>query len=84
MDVGAGTVILGEEREGEAKIDAFGLVRASTGTLLTGVALGLTDGGAVVFRLEKAKLLEREKMISISTMKNGIPCLPNGQTELLG
>ena len=60
VDAGAGTAIVGVEREGEAKTGASKAGRAGAGTLATGVALGLTDGGAVVFGSEGAELLERE------------------------
>ena len=62
VDAGAGTAIVGVERKGEAKTGASKAGRASAGTLATGVALGLTDGGVVIFGLEGAELLEREDL----------------------
>ena len=62
VDAGAGTAIVGVEREGKAKTGASEVGRAGAGTLATGVALGLKDGGAVVFGLEGAELLEREDL----------------------
>ena len=62
VDAGAGAAIVGVEREGEAKTGASKAGRAGAGTLATSVALGLTDGGAVVFGSEGAELLEREDL----------------------
>ena len=62
VDAGAGTAIAGAEREGEAETDASGADRTGAGTLAIGVALGLTDGGAVVFGSEGVELLEREDL----------------------
>ena len=62
VDAGAGTAIAGAEREGEAEIGVSGADRTGAGTLATSVALGLIDGGEVVFGLEGAKLLEWEDL----------------------
>ena len=62
VDAGAGTAIAGAERECEAKTGASGAGRTGAGTLATGIALGLTDGGAVIFGLEGVELLEREDL----------------------
>ena len=55
VDAGAGTIIAGASTEGEVRAG-----RAGSGTLATGVALRLTDGGVVVFSLGGKELLERE------------------------
>ena len=60
VDAGVGTAIVEAEKEEEAKTGASGAGKFSADILIIGVALGLTDGGAVVFRLEGAELLERE------------------------
>ena len=60
VDAGAGTAIVEAERKREAETGASGAGRIGAGTLATGVALGLTDGGTVIFGSEGAELLERE------------------------
>ena len=62
VDARAGTAIAGAEREGKAEIGASGASRSGAGILATGVALGLTDGVAVVFGLKGAELLERKDL----------------------
>ena len=60
VDARAGTAIAGAEREGEAGTSASGAGRAGAGTMARGVALGLLNGGVVVFGLKGTELLERE------------------------
>ena len=62
VDAGAGTAIVRVEREEEAKKGTSEAGRAGAGTLASGVALGLTDRGAVIFRSEEAELLERKDL----------------------
>ena len=62
VDAGAGIAITGADREGEAGTGVSGAGRAGAGTLATDVALGLLNGGAVVFDSEETELLEREDL----------------------
>ena len=58
IDTGVGTAIAGAERKGEVKTGASEVGKICAGILATGVALGLTDGGEVVFCSEGTELLE--------------------------
>ena len=62
VDTGAGTAIVGAEREGEAKTNASRAGKAGAGTLATGVTLRLTDGPEVVFSSEGTELLKRKNL----------------------
>ena len=62
VDARARTSIAGAERENEAEIDASRAGRAGAGILATSIALGLTDGGVVVFGSEETELLEWEDL----------------------
>ena len=60
IDAGARTAIAGAEKKGKVETGASRVCKTGTGTLATGVALGLTDGGVVVLGLEGVELLERK------------------------
>ena len=49
IDAGVGTAIAGAERKGEFETSASEVGKIGAGILATGVALGLIDGGEVVF-----------------------------------
>ena len=62
VDARAGTTIVGAEKEGEVKTIASRAGKAGASTLAIAVALGLIDGGAIVFGSERAKLLEQKDL----------------------
>ena len=62
VDARAETTIAGAERKGEAETGISEAGKTGASTLATGVALGLTDGGAVVLGLEGAERLKRKDL----------------------
>ena len=60
VDVEVGTAIAVAEKKEEVGTCGSGGDRAGVGLLAIGVALGLTDGGVIIFGLEGAELLERK------------------------